>query len=165
MNTILIGNLVSGIGCLIMVAIGLLRKNSHILIAQCFQCGFMGAGNLILGGVNGFIANVVSIARNLIFVKCKTTTTLKIVFIGLQLLLSLGSMDDGLICWLPIVSTALFTWFLDTKSPLTLKKVILITQVMWLTYDIYYRNYVAVTFDVMTMISNAVGFWMIKKTK
>ena len=116
MNTILIGNLVSGIGCLIMVAIGLLRKNSHILIAQCFQCGFMGAGNLILGGVNGFIANVVSIARNLIFVKCKTTTTLKIVFIGLQLLLSLGSMDDGLICWLPIVSTALFTWFWTQKA-------------------------------------------------
>lgn len=165
MNTILIGNLVSGVGCLIMVGIGLLRKNSHILLAQCFQCAFMGAGNLILGGVNGFIANVVSIARNLIFVKCRTTRLLKVIFIGLQLLLSLGSMGDGLVCWLPILATALFTWFLDTKSPLTLKKVILITQVMWLTYDIYYRNYVTVTFDVMTMISNAVGFWMIKKAK
>ncbi|MBR3950158.1 MAG: YgjV family protein [Oscillospiraceae bacterium] len=165
MNTVLIGNLVSGVGCLIMVAIGLLRKNSHILIAQCFQCGFMGVGNLILGGVNGFIANVVSIGRNLIFVKCRTTTALKVGFIGLQLLLSLGSMDDGLICWLPIVATALFTWFLDTKSPLTLKKVILTTQVMWLAYDIYYRNYVTVTFDVMTMVSNFIGYRMIKKTE
>jgi len=108
---------------------------------------------------------VVSIARNLIFVKCRTTRLLKVIFIGVQLLLSLGSMGDGLVCWLPILATALFTWFLDTKSPLTLKKVILITQVMWLTYDIYYRNYVTVTFDVMTMISNAVGFWMIKKAK
>ena len=60
MNILLIGNAVSMVGCFIMVAIGFLKKKSHILIAQSVQCAFMGAGNLILGGVSGFIANVVS---------------------------------------------------------------------------------------------------------
>ena len=106
MNTLLIGNLISGIGCLIMVGIGLLRKKSHILIAQCVQCGFMGFGNLILGGTSGFIANIVTILRNLVFVKCKSTTALKIFFIALQVVLSLGSLEDGLICWLPIFAAA-----------------------------------------------------------
>lgn len=163
MNTFLIGNLISGVGCLVMVGIGLLRKKSHILIAQCVQCGFMGLGNLILGGISGFICNIVTILRNLVFVRFPVTKKLKILFILLQFLLSLNSLGGGLICWLPLLSAALFTWFMDTSSTAKLKIVILITQVMWLIYDLYYRNYVAAAFDVMTMCSNLIGFFMVRK--
>ncbi|MBQ2927783.1 MAG: YgjV family protein [Oscillospiraceae bacterium] len=165
MNPLFLGNLLSGIGCILMVAIGLLRKKSHILIAQSFQCGFMGVGNLILGGVSGFIANVVSIIRNLVFVKFRSTTALKVFFIALQVLLSLGALNDGWISWLPILAAALFTWCLDTNSEAKLKLCILATQVMWLTYDIYYRNYVATTFDILTMLSNTIGYFMVRRQK
>lgn len=165
MNMLFIGNAVSFIGCLIMVGIGLLKKKSHILIAQSVQCGFMGLGNLLLGGVSGFIANVVTIARNLVFARCRITTALKVIFIAAQVLLSLGSLGDGWVCWLPILAAAVFTWFLDTKSEATLKIVIISTQVMWLIYDIFYHNYVATTFDVMTMGSNLIGFFMVRKNK
>lgn len=165
MNILLIGNAVSMIGCLIMVGIGFIKKKSHILMAQSVQCLFMGVGNLILGGVSGFICNVVTIARNLVFAKRDVTVPLKLFFITLQVVLSLGSLSAGLIAWLPILSAAVFTWFLDTKSAATLKVVILSTQVMWLIYDLYYRNYVAATFDVLTMCSNLIGFFMVRKTK
>jgi len=165
MNTLLIGNAVSMIGCLVMVAIGFLKKKNHILIAQSVQCCFMGFGNLILGGVSGFVANIVTIARNLVFVKHPVTTRLKLIFIGAQLLLSLGSMSLNVITWLPLLSASLFTWYLDTNSAAKLKVVILCTQVMWLVYDLYYRNYVAATFDVMTMCSNLIGFFMVRKEK
>lgn len=165
MNLLLIGNAVSFIGCLIMVGIGLLKKKSHILIAQSIQCLFMGAGNLLLGGVSGFIANIVTIIRNLVFARFPITTTLKIVFIAAQVLLSLGSLGDGWVCWLPILAAAVFTWALDTKSEAKLKLVIISTQVMWLIYDIYYHNYVATTFDVLTMCSNLIGFFMVRKIK
>ena len=165
MNPLLIGNAVSMIGCLIMVAIGFLKKKSHILIAQSVQCCFMGFGNLILGGVSGFICNIVTILRNLVFVKYPVTTKLKITFIGLQLLLSLGSMSLNVITWLPLLSASLFTWFLDTASAAKLKIVILCTQVMWLIYDLYYRNYVAAAFDIMTMCSNLIGLFMVIKSK
>lgn len=165
MNTLLIGNLISGIGCLIMVAIGFLRKKSHILAAQCVQCGFMGFGNLILGGTSGFIANVVTIIRNLVFVKRQATTALKIFFIALQVLLSLNSLGDGLICWLPILAAAIFTWCLDTRSEAKLKVCIITTQVLWLIYDIFYRNYVATTFDILTIGSNVIGFFMVRKNR
>lgn len=165
MNYLLIGNAISMIGCLIMVAIGFLKKKSHILIAQSVQCCFMGFGNLILGGVSGFICNIVTILRNLVCIKFPVTTQLKVFFIVLQVLLSLGSVSGNLVTWLPILSAALFTWFLDTKSAAKLKLVILCTQVMWLVYDLYYRNYVASAFDVMTMASNLVGFFMVRKGK
>lgn len=163
MNLLLIGNAISMIGCLIMVGIGFLKKKSHILIAQCIQCVFMGVGNLTLGGVSGFICNIVTILRNLVFIKFKNTTFLKLFFIVLQFVLSMGTLSAGWISWLPIVAAALFTWYMDTRSEVRLKIIILCTQVMWLTYDLYYCNYVASTFDVMTMISNCIGLSMILK--
>ena len=164
MNNLLIGNAVSMVGCLIMVGIGFLKRKQHILIAQSIQCLFMGAGNLILGGVSGFICNVVTILRNLVFARRDATLFLKLFFIAVQIVLSLGSLDDGLISWLPILAAAVFTWFLDTKSEAKLKVVILSTQVMWLVYDILYHNYVATTFDVLTMCSNLMGLYMIRKS-
>ena len=165
MNFLFIGNAVSMIGCLIMVLIGLLKQKSHILIAQSLQCLFMGAGNLILGGVSGFICNIVTIIRNLVFLKFRNTAALKIFFILLQLILSLGSLTDGFVSWLPLIAAALFTWCMDTKSPAKLKICILCTQVMWLTYDLYYRNFVASSFDVMTFISNVIGLYMVCRKK
>lgn len=163
MNTLLIGNAVSMIGCLIMVLIGFLKKNSHVLIAQSFQCLFMGAGNLILGGISGFISNVVTILRNVVFLRFKNTVFLKVFFILLQLVLSWSSLSTGFISWLPLLAAALFTWCMDTKSAAKLKICILCTQVMWLTYDLYFKNYVASCFDVMTMISNCIGLYMVCK--
>ena len=165
MNLLLIGNAISMVGCLIMVLIGFLKKKQQILIAQCFQCLLMGVGNLVLGGVSGFICNIVTIIRNLVFVKFRNTTFLKIVFIVLQLVLSIGTLSAGFISWLPLMAAALFTWCMDTKSAAKLKICILCTQVMWLTYDLYYRNYVASAFDVMTMISNLIGLYMVCKKK
>ena len=163
MNLLLMGNAISMVGCLIMVLIGFLKKKNHILVAQCAQCMFMGVGNLVLGGISGFICNIVTILRNLVFIKFRNTTFLKIFFILLQLLLSISSLSTGWISWLPILAAALFTWFMDTKSEKMLKIIILTTMVMWLTYDLYFRNYVAASFDVMTMISNCIGLYMITR--
>ena len=163
MNVLLIGNAISMIGCLIMVLIGFLKKKNHILIAQCVQCLFMGIGNLVLGGVSGFICNIVTILRNLVFVKFRNTTFLKVFFIVLQFVLSIGSLSAGFISWLPMIAAALFTWCMDTKSAAKLKVCILCTQILWLIYDLYYLNYVASAFDVMTMISNVIGLFMVRK--
>ena len=163
MNLLLIGNAISMVGCLIMVFIGFLKKKNHILVAQCAQCMFMGVGNLVLGGISGFVCNIVTILRNIVFLRFRNTNLMKITFILLQFVLSIGTLSAGWISWLPIVSAALFTWCMDTKSEVRLKIVILCTQVMWLTYDLYYLNYVASAFDVMTMISNSFCLFTILK--
>ena len=38
-----------------------------------------------------------------------------------------------------------------------------ITMVLWLTYDLHFHNYVAATFDIMTIASNLIGLHMLKK--
>ena len=165
MNPLLIGNAISMIGCLIMVGIGFLKKKNHMLIVQCIQCLFMGVGNLILGGVSGFVCNIVTILRNVVFMKYRNTTFLKVFFIFLQFVLSIGSLRAGFISWLPLITTAMFTWCMDTKSAAKLKICILCAQILWLTYDLYYHNYVASAFDVMTMVSTLIGLYMVCRKK
>lgn len=161
MPVVLIGNILSFAGCILMVLVGLIKDKRRILSTQCVQFALQAAANLTLGGISGFISNIVSLIRNLVFSRFKITLWLKIGFIALQLLLALGSLGEGLVSLLPITATVLFTWFLDTESGVKLKTVIISTQILWLIYDFLHLNYVAVAFDAFTMVSNIIGIFLI----
>ena len=159
------GNLISMVGCVLMVLIGFVRKKERVITLQCFQFGFLAAGNLMLGAVSGFISGVVSILRNLIFPRVKGGLWLKLVFIALQVVFTVLAGWAGPISLLPLFAGILFTWFIDTKSDVQLKWVIIIAQVMWGFYDFYYRNFVAFTFDALTIISNFAAIIIISREK
>lgn len=165
MNLVILGNIVSFIGCLLMVSIGFIRKKERILGVQCLQFGIMGVSNLLLGAISGTISNVVSIVRNLVFTRLTVTTPLKLIFIALQVLLSAGALRESALEWLPVFAAGIFTWFLDVKSEVTLKIVIIATSAMWAVYDFCHQNFVAMVFDLLTIGSNLVGIWMIHKAK
>lgn len=166
MNTILIGNLISFVGCSLMVIIGLIKEKKKILSVQCIQFSIQGIANLVLGGYTGFIANIVSIIRNLVFSRFKITTTLKMAFVALQLILSASSLiGGGFIHWLPIIAVVLYTWYLDLESEVLLKLVMIVCQICWLIYDIYMQNYVSTVFDIFTIISTTAGIYLILRSK
>lgn len=165
MNTVLLGNFISLLGCLLMVVIGFLRKKSHILTAQCFQFGLLGLANLILGATSGFISGVVGITRNLVFSKRKSTLFLKVFFVTVQVALSLPFVENGLIDWFPIFAAVLFTWCIDTRSEVVLKVCIIAAQLFWMIFDLYYRNFTAMAFDIFTILSNLIGIFMVKKSR
>lgn len=165
MNPILIGNFISLLGCLLMVLIGFLRKKQHILAAQCFQFGLLGLANLILGATSGFISGIVGISRNLYFSYRKSSTAMKIFFVAVQVILSLPFVGNGLVDWFPVCAAVLFTWCIDTRSEIKLKVYIIVAQLFWMFFDLYYHNYTAMAFDFFTMLSNFTGIIMIKKQK
>lgn len=165
MNTLILGNFISLVGCTLMVAVGFIKEKKKILFVQCFQFAFQGIANLILGAYAGFISGMVSIARNLVFSKFKSTAALKLIFIAAQIAFSINPSSFSLIECLPIIATVGFTWYIDTESEITLKKVIIATCSCWLIYDLLYLNLVAMAFDAFSMISNFIGIMMIKKEK
>lgn len=162
---ILFGNLLSLIGCVLMVCIGLVKKKEHILIAQCVQFGFLGGGNLVLGAFSGFISGVISIIRNVVFYKVKSSVWLKLGFIAVQVALTLWSGADGLIQWLPVMAAVFYTWFVDTKNAAVFKAAIMAAQALWMIYDWYYSNFVAFSFDILTIVTNLIGILMIQKER
>ena len=162
---VLFGNLVSFLGCILMVAIGFIKKKDRILTAQCIQFALMDAGNLILGAMAGVISNGISIIRNLLFTRVKGTTGLKVLFIAIQVALTLLMSGGALIEWLPVMAVVVYTWCLDLKSAVAFKVVIIGCQVLWTVYDWHYMNYVAFAFDLMTIVSTVVGIVMIRREK
>ena len=165
MNTLIIGNLVSLIGCVLMVAIGFVRKKERILGLQCVQFGILATANIIMGAYSGAIAGIVGIVRNIVFTKKGGTTARKLFFIALQIALSWTAIQSGWLEWLPILSTILFTCFLDVRSETRLKLVLIAAQLFWLVYDLSYQNYTAATFDAFTVASNIIGILMIRKSQ
>ena len=159
----LIGNLISLAGCILMVATGFVKKKERILALQCVQFAILGAAHLVLGAVSGFISCVISIVRNLILPRVRSTFWLKAGFILLQILLTLSAGSFAPIELLPILAAVLFTWFLDTKDPVLFKTVIILAQVMWLVYDLWYGNFTAAAFDVLTVGSNLAGIRMLRR--
>ena len=160
---LLLGNIAALIGCAMMVAIGLVKKKEQILTAQCIQFAFMGLGNLALGATAGVISNAVSIVRNLVFARVRSTTALKTGFILIQAALTLMTSGTALIEWLPVTAVVVYTWFLDLKNDVAFKLMIIGCQVLWTVYDLHYRNYVAFAFDLLTIVSTVIGIYRIKK--
>ena len=165
MNIILIANGVALVGSLLMMGIGLVKKREQILLLQCVQFTIQGAANMLLGGVTGLISNGVSVARNLFCLKCEYTTLWKILFLAVQVVLTMGVNNLGLLGWLPMISAVIYTWFLDLKDEIHLKTVMIIAQIMWVIYDFMLMNYVAFAFDLLTICSNLVGIRLILKDR
>ena len=153
----ILGNALSLVGCIMMVAIGFVKKKEKILHYQCVQFGFMAAGNLVLGGMSGTIANVVGIFRNLAFAKNKGGWGLKARFILIQLVISFVCWIPDVFELLPIVATVIFVLFLDTKSDVLFKAINILAMAMWVVYDFSNRNYVAFIFDILTIVSSAMA--------
>ena len=176
-------NLCSAIACIIMVAIGFLKKKEHIVIGQCFQLGFLGAGNFMFGAVSGGIGNALGVVRNLILPKSKKPLVWKIVFIVIQIVLSVCFFNstingyDGpnsvgalkLIYWIPVLYTIILTAVLDTKNVNVFRVAIMIAQAMFCFFDGFYHNWFAFLANILTVLSNGYSIFAdaraAKKTK
>lgn len=165
MNIIIIANIVSFIGALIMVGIGLIKTKRNILIAQVMQFTIMGIGNLLLGGITGLVSNLIAALRNVVTFKWGITLPIKVIFIAAQLIMGIAVNTQGILGWLPIASAVIFTWFCDLKKDIHFKIMIIGTLLFWLVYDFILMNYSAFSFDIFTIITNLIGIYRIRKDK
>ena len=154
---IVLGNGVFFLGAVILVSLGLIRTKRNILIAQIAQEAFMGTGMLILGGISGFIVDMVAIVRNVVCIRWKYTLKWKLIFIAAQVGLYAALGAEGLYGWLPVIAMCLFTWYLDSENVVLLKVILAVMQLMFLIYDARLQNYVGIAVDFTSMITCAVG--------
>ena len=161
--SIIVANIISIVSCTMMVLIGLIKNKNKILLSQCVQFTLMGVSHYLLGGMGGVWATVVSILRNLAFFKFKVTVPLKILFVALSVVLSLGTVTLNPITWLPILATSLFTWVIDSEDIIKFKNVMILTVCMWFVYDAVHLNFISAAFDAFTVVSTGYSVWQIKK--
>lgn len=165
MRAILWGNLISLVGAVIMVLVGLIKKKRNILLAQAVQNTALAVGNLFLGALTGALNGFVTVVRNLICLKWEFTLYWKLAFTAIQAVLSLAFNNAGFYGWLPFAATCAFTWCLDTKREEIMKLVIIFGAALWAVYDFHFLNFTTLAFDLFTIASNAVGIYMLKKAR
>lgn len=160
---LLIGNILSLLGCILMAVAGVVKKKERVMYIQCGQFALMGMGTLVLGSVSGSVANGLSIIRNLIFAKTGGSKWLKVVFVLIQLVLTVTLGDGTWLQWLPLLATVALTWAMDAKSVVVFKAAIIFGQIMWLIHDVHYRSYTAVAFDFVAVATNLYGIFAARK--
>lgn len=165
MNTLLTGNALCFIASIIMTLMGLIKKKRRFLIAQSGMNAVFIAGNLTLGGISGAIVNLVTMIRNIVCLKFNLTKPLKLLFIAVQIGLTVYFGCDSLIMWLPVIGACLFTWFMDTEDMILLKIIVIVSQLMWAVYDFSIQNYATVPFDIAATVTNAVSVFVILKDR
>lgn len=165
MSIALTANIITLFGAIIMVGVGFIHSKKTALALQCLQFAVMGAGNLLLGGITGFVSNIVGIARNLVCSMWVFSLPVKLLFILVQTGLCLAVNTQGLLGLLPAAAAIIFTWFMDTEDPIVFKFVIMGTSVMWMIYDFAIGNYVAGVFDCFTVCSALAAVVMMNRKK
>ncbi len=162
---IILGNIVSLLGCTVMVLIGFIKNKDRYIIMQTLQFGLNALSHFLLGGFGGSVAALVSVVRNIIIAKWKCTTGIKIALIVVQAALTVSTITANPITWIPIIAAGMFTWYIDTEDVMWFKWVIIITLVMWAVYDLYHHNYVSIWFSTFTVITNGISMVKIHKER
>lgn len=165
MTQLIYGNVVALIASLLMVYAGTIKDRKKIIYIQTLQISTFTLSALILGGYTGAIVNLISIARNILCYKDKLTNSMKAILILLSIIFSLLFNNLGFLGLLPLISTVIYTLFMDVKSAIKLKLLIVFTIMFWLIYDILIHSYTSAVFDFFTMIFHTITICQLSKKK
>lgn len=161
---IILGNVIALIASIFMVIAGTVKNKKKMIYIQSIQIFLFVLSNAVLGGITGVITNLVSFIRNILCYKEKFNFKIKIILIGISVLLSLFFNNLGLIGFLPLISTIIYTSLMDVKDVVKFKCLNILATSLWLVYDIFILSYTSALFDAMFIIANIITIYQIKKS-
>lgn len=165
MLQLICGNVVALIGSILMVCSGIVKNRRKIIYIQTLQILCFTISDLILGGFTGAIVNLISIIRNILCYKDKLTNNIKIIIILISIVLSLSFNNLGFLGLLPLISTVVYTCFMNVKDTIKLKFLIIFTMIMWLIYEFIIHAYTSALFDFFNIIANTVTIYQLVHKK
>lgn len=163
-TALIIGNIFGLIGSIVMIIVGSIKDKNKAILVQTIQLILLSISNLVLGSVSGFIINLVSIIRNILSNKNKLNKVAIAIIIIISTALTLKFNTLGFIGYLPLINNIIFILFMNTKSDIKFKILMIVYITMWLIHDIYIKSYITAIFDLMTIITSFITIFRIKKS-
>lgn len=164
MYLIIIANFISIIGCILMVSVGYIKNKKIALLVQTIQMILLSITDFMLGSITGTLINILGIIRNMLCYYNKLTTIPIIIIIIISIYFGINHNTLGIIGLLPVINNIIFILFLNTKSKIGFKILIITSMILWLIHDIVIKSYVTALFDVFTIISSIIAIIQLKKT-
>lgn len=163
MNYIIIANIVALIGSIFMILANYASDEKRCVLLQSIQIFMFIISNILLRGITGIIINTLSLIRNILTYKQKFNTYIKYFILLLIVILSIIFNNLGIIGYLPLTGTVVFTIFIDSKNNYLFRLSLSFSVLAWLIYDIYIMSYTSAIFDFLSIIGGIIAIIKLKK--
>lgn len=165
MNYVILANIVALIGSIFMVLASFVKEDRKCVFFQSIQIFMFIVSNILLKGITGIIINSLSLLRNILSYKEVLTEYLKYFILFVIAILSIMFNNLGIIGYLPLIGTIVFTIFIDSKDNFKFRLSLTFSILMWLIYDIYIMSYTSAVFDFFSIIGGIKAIVKMKKVK
>lgn len=158
MVEIIIGNVCSVFGMVSDSFSSTRKTNRSMLLVQIISQLFYGIGSFVLKGYSAVAQNAVTVVRNLVAMKGKTSRIVEWILILSGVLLGIAFNNRGIIGYLPVVanleySVAVFY----VRSERGLKASFMVNAVFFSVFNFILRNYVGFVTNIVVAITTLVA--------
>ncbi len=160
MNNILI-QIIGGIGYFLLALSFYKKEKKEILLMQVIAYIFFTIHYYLLNAFTGTICNILGLISLLIIYYCsiKNKKKDKIVLIMIPILLGISILTyQNIYSIFPIISIiiSLLSFINDDEN--IIRIIGIISAIGWLIYAIVYHSYVAIAFEIFTIISTVIAY-------
>jgi hypothetical protein len=148
MNRLLIGNIISLAAACFTLASAWSGERKRIYLYQAVQCLLLSVANIFFFSISGVTTFVLCAIRNLLLARDRFTGKLCVVFVVSVAVVGIIANNRGVVGFLPIVTTALYTVVcLFAKRKKAVKWNIVVNLSLWAVYDLLISDYVSCAVD------------------
>lgn len=133
-----------------------------ILIYQTISFLFKGIHYLLLGGISGFLTSLVSMVRNIIFIRINCSKLYTLIFTFLYVIIGFYFWTDFW-SWLPCVATIFYTFIININNVRFLKLGLIFVALIWLIYNVYLFSYSGIMVQIIVVFTNLFSFFKLDK--
>ncbi len=160
MNNILI-QIIGGIGYFLLALSFYKKEKKEILLMQVIAYIFFTIHYYLLNAITGTICNILGLISLLIiyYLSIKNKKKDKIVLIMIPILLGISILTyQNIYSIFPIISIiiSLLSFINDDEN--IIRFIGIISAIGWLIYAIVYHSYVAIAFEIFTIISTVIAY-------
>lgn len=155
---VVIGNILSLVASVWMMAAGPIREKGRTLWHQTGYVAVFLVADVILGGISGAVASAITIVRNAMYETGRYRTWMTAPFVAAHYALSYAIGRTASPLWLlPPTASSILVVSLLVGSDRPFKLMIIVELLLWLVYDVSIRAYTGAAFDVLCIATNIIG--------
>ena len=150
-QTMVTGNLISLIAAFFTVSSSWSKDRKRIFLYQAMQCFLLAIANIFFLSVSGTTTYALCAFRNLFIAYDRFTNKVCIIFLISVTAIGFFANNRGMIGYLPILTTALYTvicFYAKETKPIKLN--IIFNLTLWAIYDIAIHDFVSFTVDTVS---------------
>lgn len=137
--------------CIVACTSYLVKKKTKYLIMQIIVNILYGVQYILLGAFSAAISNGVSILKYIVFGinaknEKKNPKWQLVLFCILSIVLSIVVVNEWY-TWIPIITAVLFTYAVWQDSPIMLRIIVIICNILWVIFNILVKAYVSAIYS------------------